>query len=257
VPALGFNTNARAEKIVKIYALIDPRDGTAFYVGATSRRLSARLSGHMTEACHLQTRNARCEVIRAIAAAGARPEIDALEIVQPGDWVEAEQFWIANLRAMGVVLTNRAMGGPGSLGALQSPETKLRRQLAAKGRDMTALHTPSVRAAASKRMRHDIEIDGVRYSGIAEASRQTGIPKSTIYYRLDVGLAQRLTRRKGDKVRKRKGGIPKGLAHSRRRPVLIGAESYWGIVDAAQRLQVAPSTVHRWLISGRAQYISK
>ncbi|MEI9995093.1 MAG: hypothetical protein WDM91_10895 [Rhizomicrobium sp.] len=238
-----------------IYALFDPRDYSAFYVGATTRAICRRFGSHVHDALHLQIQSPRCSRIRAIAADGKRPEAEALEVVPFEKWVEAEQFWIVLFKYLGAELTNRAIGGPGSSGTKQSPATQRRRSVAALGRDMSAVQTPAAREKAASALRHAIEVDGVRYSGIKVASSATGLAYSTLQYRLDVGLdAERLTPRKGDRRRSRKGGLPQGAAHPRSRPVIIADTAYWGIAGAARAIGVDVATVHRWLKVGRARY---
>jgi hypothetical protein len=194
-------------KPVHIYALINPLDQTAFYVGATTRTLGLRLSSHRNDAVQLKMGSAKCDVIRVIEAQGRRAEIVELEVAPFDDWVAAEQFWIAYLKGLGASLTNRAIGGAGATGSRQTKDTQRHRSEAAQGRDMSALHTPDVRQKAVAGMRHAIIIDGVRYDGIAVAARALGISHSLVHRRVDLGQYQRLTPRKNGNVIKLKGGM--------------------------------------------------
>lgn len=180
------------ERPVVVYGLFDPRDGSIFYVGVTTKRLCNRLASHVNDSRHLKMVGDRYERIRSIELAGMRTEIAELETVSSIDWPEAEQFWIENMRSLGFVLTNKSIGGPGALGTRQSAATKLARQVAAIGRDMSKLHTKEVREICASKLRHPVVINGVTYPGIKKAAEATGIPYSTIHYRLKKGLAFKL-----------------------------------------------------------------
>lgn len=81
--------------LVKIYTLIDPRDGCVFYVGATSKELSQRLSGHMYR-----------ERIKAIKSVGLRPNILIVDEVKPSLSGQREWEWIERYRSWGYSLEN-------------------------------------------------------------------------------------------------------------------------------------------------------
>jgi len=245
----------QADKLVSIYALIDPRDQTPFYVGVTSKKPKVRLSSHLNDACYLEMKGGRYDIIRAIALSGHRAEIVELETVKLCNWVEGEQFWIEYLRFLGARLTNIGTGGPGGFGAKQTKETQLRRQASAKGRDMSPLHSPEIRERVATSLRHKIEIDGVVYSGIKAAAREIGVSYGALHYRLDVGLAKRITPRKNNNERKRKGGLPCGAKHWRSRPVTIDCKVYCSRTAVAVAFGVSQSVVGTWLVNGRAQYI--
>lgn len=96
-----------------IYGLADPRDGALRYIGKTSRGLAYRLRGHVRESKRGETRRERW--IAKLASAGMRPDIFEIEVV-PGDWSDAERFWIAYFRAIGADLVNLTPGGEGATG---------------------------------------------------------------------------------------------------------------------------------------------
>ena len=60
-----------------IYVLIDPRDGSIFYVGRTTMRLNRRLQGHVKDG--RRKRTTKGEYIARILADGLRPEIREIE----------------------------------------------------------------------------------------------------------------------------------------------------------------------------------
>ena len=100
-----------------IYALFDPSgDSPRIYVGKTSRDLKWRLSGHMTAS---RSKDGRLvsNWISSLSERGIKPSAALLETVPAdGDWAEAEAFWIASLRSIGIPLANLTDGGEGNVG---------------------------------------------------------------------------------------------------------------------------------------------
>jgi hypothetical protein len=241
------------EKRVSIYILTDPRDSTAFYVGATSRTTGHRLSSHIHEAVKLQTKTEKSEIIRNIMSDGCRPEITEIESAGGDEWAEAEQFWMEYFRSIGCVLVNISLGGAGAFGARQTESTrKLRREVAI-GRDMKSIHTEAIWEANAAKKRHRIKIDGVIYGGIKVASVALGRPYSTVQNMLDTGRGERLD---GPKVgyEKTKVGMASGSRHGNSRPVVIDGKEYWGLTGAAREIGVHLSTIQGWLKCGKAEY---
>lgn len=112
-----------------IYALIDPENNEVRYVGKTVN-LKARFHRHCNPVIDNYTHSA-CWV-RSLKI---KPEMITLEEVPHGeDWVEAEQFWIAYMKALGARLTNLSFGGEGPLGIKQSQATCDKRSNSLKGR---------------------------------------------------------------------------------------------------------------------------
>jgi hypothetical protein len=235
---------------VQIYALIDPRDKTTFYVGATTRTLGLRLSSHRNDAVKLRIDTQKCDAIRTIEAAGERVQIAELETAHE-DWAEAEQFWIGYLRFLGSRLTNIASGGPGATGSRQTEQTRQRRRDAATGRDMSQAHAPVAREKAASKLRHAVLIDGVRYDGIAVAARALGISHSLVHRRIDLGTYQRLTRRKNGNVLKLKG-MRSGVDHPHSRPVEVDGVAYVSRLAACKALRISQSVMKTWILNGRA-----
>lgn len=184
-----------ADKMVRVYALIDPTNNEMFYIGVTTRLLSRRLGSHVNDGRFPKSGSRRCDRIGRILALGAKPVAVEIEQVEPRCWPEAEEFWIAYFRSIGVELTNIGTGGPGAKGAIQSDVTQKLRRAAAAGRNMAHLHTPEMREVAASKMRHPIEIDGVVYPGIKQASRMIGIAYGTVYKMVTTGKARRVITR--------------------------------------------------------------
>lgn len=247
IPNLGA-VNALV-KPATVYALVDPRDSSPFYVGVTTRGIITRLSSHINDSINLNMRGARYEAIRAIHAAGLRTEIVDIETVPHSGWVEAEQFWIGYFRFIGAELTNVATGGPGATGAKQSLKTQQRRRDAAVGRDISHLRDPTVvaRAAASN------------------VSAQTG-RKASPEARLNMSLAKRGEKHNNwgkkfstetlAKMSAAMKGIkrPSGEDAVWKRAVLVEGVEYYSVKYAASSLSVYASTIRRWLAVGKAIY---
>jgi GIY-YIG catalytic domain./AP2 domain. len=98
-----------------VYVLVDPRDGTWRYCGVTRNSLVKRLGQHVSPH-ELQRRRPVAVWLREMVAAGMRPFIMLVERVPGAEWREAEQRWIAELRARGCPLLNGDDGGTGSEG---------------------------------------------------------------------------------------------------------------------------------------------
>jgi hypothetical protein len=111
-----------------IYALLDPRDESVRYVGATRKRLSQRLRHHEQSRHAAHNTAPRYEWLRDLAAAGLRPRIQELEVVPELRKAEAEQRWIEHYRGLGSDLLNvkRGGGGPSSSAVRQrwTPEQR-------------------------------------------------------------------------------------------------------------------------------------
>lgn len=115
-----------------IYALIDPRDGYAKYVGKTVQSSKQRLSAHISFA-RKKAHTFSARWILGLLKSGQLPEIAELETVE-SDWQEAEIFWIAYLRYLGCTLTNHTGGGDGLHMHRHSDEAKLNMSIAQKNR---------------------------------------------------------------------------------------------------------------------------
>lgn len=249
IATYGMNGNSAV-----VYGLFDPRNGQIFYVGVTTQRLCNRLSGHYGQALNLMSAGPRNEIIRSIRAEGLFVEIAELETVHISRWVDAEQYWIQTLRFVGAALTNVAAGGPGNSGSQQSKETQLRRQRAAAGRDMSAVHSPESRRKARDGLAHKIIVEGQEFSGIRAASEATGISYGTLHRRLDLGIYQRITPRLRGKPSTLKGYIS-GEKHHNARPVMVEGRCFPTVIAAAKAIGLHPTTMLRRLRSGAAVYL--
>lgn len=109
-----------------IYGLVDPDSDRIMYVGATTRSLSRRLYGHMSES----RRKPDLPKSKWIKSLGERrPGIVLLEVAGV-NWRESEQRWIERLPG----LLNAARGGAGCPPTPKSPEHVAKVQAALQGR---------------------------------------------------------------------------------------------------------------------------
>jgi hypothetical protein len=106
-----------------IYGLVDPDSRAVRYVGYTRQPLAERLKYHLWDAkrkraCHGKTRKAVW--IRSLVR--RRRALEAV-ILQSGvgEWMAAEQLWIATFRAAGMDLLNMTIGGRGVRKSVKLP----------------------------------------------------------------------------------------------------------------------------------------
>lgn len=116
---------------VRIYALVDPLDGFAKYVGKTTATLRTRLNGHLSDVRRGRVYIPRHRWIQFVLSKGVAPEIIELEVCGSADWQEYEKFWISYLRFLGCPLLNATDGGDGISSHRHSTETKDKQRAAA------------------------------------------------------------------------------------------------------------------------------
>ncbi len=143
-----------------IYVLHDALDKSSrCYVGKTTRSVAVRFYEHQKRARDKKDRV--CNWIRAVKDRGGQLAFAVLEVVADAQWVEAEQFWITSLRALGIPLANSTDGGDASSyvlsqearekiaaskhGVPRSPETRAKLSAARKGKPGTP-HTDQTKA---------------------------------------------------------------------------------------------------------------
>jgi group I intron endonuclease len=99
-----------------IYALIDPTNNEARYIGKTINP-KGRLSGHIKRT---RRNNFHCQnwILRLRPLI---PEMIILEEVSQDDWQKAEPFWIEYFKYLGARLTNMVPGGRGFGSGSQHP----------------------------------------------------------------------------------------------------------------------------------------
>lgn len=99
--------------MIRIYALVDPRDNEVRYVGKTKQTIKKRYQQHL-KAARLRTDESwRTHWISKLLRLGYSPRIELLQEVPVTDWRKAEQYWIGYYRSIGCRLTNGTVGGDG------------------------------------------------------------------------------------------------------------------------------------------------
>lgn len=110
--------------IVRIYVLVDPRDGEFRYVGKTTQKIETRIVAHLQDKskCH------RVNWLNELKREGLKPDCFVVEEVDgEWPWQESERFWIRYLRKIGANLTNNTIGGDGVPGLPQETREAMRR----------------------------------------------------------------------------------------------------------------------------------
>lgn len=121
-----------------IYALIDPRDQTIFYVGQ-SRRGSYEPEWYIKSAHRGSTQRKVKAKLRQIHLLGLKTEWCILE--ETDDLDIAETFWICSLLATGANLTNMKFGGYGAK-STRHPDTGKNISKARKGQPNLSARKP-------------------------------------------------------------------------------------------------------------------
>jgi len=110
----------------KIYSLQD-ENGNIRYIGKTIKRLSVRLSKHLSDARN-GIKNHRCNWIRSIMTKGSWPAIFLIGEVE-GNGCKEEIAWIKYFRDEGINLVNETNGGEGTFGRIYIVSAKTRKKL--------------------------------------------------------------------------------------------------------------------------------
>lgn len=145
-----------------IYALIDPRDGRAFYVGATTRGLK-RIHEHAKRQGLKTDEKWNWQKAQKIKSLPPRhPDLPFdFRILKTFDnkddpW-KAEDDWIKAYRLLGEPLLNRLPGGrKPNLGIIWSAETLAKMSAAKRGRQLSPEHRANM-ASAHKGKKHSAE----------------------------------------------------------------------------------------------------
>lgn len=107
-----------------IYALIDPRDGTTKYIGATSTGLR-RYTQH-TQSYYLVKSTRKNNWIKSLLSQNLLPELKILQYCEKNDLCKLEEHYIKSFKDTGVDLLNHNSCGYGTRGEVKSSEEKKR-----------------------------------------------------------------------------------------------------------------------------------
>ena len=106
-------------KTTFIYGLLDPESYKIRYIGKADRPKS-RYSAHLSD----PYKNHKANWVRSLLAQGKKPVLRILQEVGIDEWKFYENYWITELRANGVNLTNNTNGGEGCDGYKHTTEHK-------------------------------------------------------------------------------------------------------------------------------------
>jgi group I intron endonuclease len=99
-------------KLVKIYALSDPRNNQIRYVGKTVMTLKKRLYHHLWDLKRC-TNHHKKHWIEKLLESGDAPKILLLDEVDKDGWQFWEKYWISQMKCWGFDLVNYHEGGSG------------------------------------------------------------------------------------------------------------------------------------------------
>ena len=105
--------------------------GMPRYVGRTVARPQTRLASHLWEARSL-SKTYKSRWILSMLGRGLSPKIIVIQVVVGLAHIE-ECIWIAAFKNAGARLTNLTIGGEGSVGNIQSDESRRKKSLALRG----------------------------------------------------------------------------------------------------------------------------
>jgi hypothetical protein len=122
-----------------VYTLTDPRNGMPFYVGKGHGK---RCEAHLDEAKYYTKRKSKkLNKIRKLMSLGMKPIITKVEEnVSDAQAIDFECFLIAEMRDIGIPLTNMTDGGDGAQGYKHTEEYKQMMSQRFKGRIITEEH---------------------------------------------------------------------------------------------------------------------
>jgi len=132
-----------------VYTLSDPRNGTPFYVGKGHGK---RCEFHLDEAKYYTKRKSKkLNKIRKLMSLGMQPIITKVEEnVSDAQAIDFECLLIAEMRDIGIPLTNMTDGGDGAKGYKHTEENKRLASERQKNRVMTEEHKQRMRKPKSE-----------------------------------------------------------------------------------------------------------
>ena len=140
-----------------VYTLTDPRNGMPFYVGKGHGK---RCEFHLDEAKYYTKRKSKkLNKIRKLMSLGMKPIITKVEEnVSDAQAIDFECLLIAEMRDIGIPLTNMTDGGDGAKGYKHAEENKRLASERQKNRVMTEEHKQKMRKPKSEEGRKNIAL---------------------------------------------------------------------------------------------------
>lgn len=184
--------------MIYIYTLSDPISNEIRYVGKTIN-IEKRFYKHITEN---RNNTYKEQWINGLKSKGFVPKIEILDIVDDGDWIFWEIWWISILKSWNIKLTNISVGGEGSplsnetknkirlskigtkgrLGTKNTEESRLRMSIARKGKKQTKEHVENRSKSCIKEINIErLEIEYDKNPSYEHLSKIFNLSKSKIY----------------------------------------------------------------------------
>lgn len=112
------------QRIIYIYALVDPRDNRIRYIGKTVN-IKKRYEQHLYWFTGTNPRKERW--IQNLKDKGLKPELDVIEECDRSSWIEREKYWIAHYREVYPDLTNISDGGECSWDSIKARNKRVKK----------------------------------------------------------------------------------------------------------------------------------
>lgn len=140
--------DATPEKLVAIYALIDPRDNDIRYIGRANCEIE-RFKAHLTDTYE----SYKVRWIAKLKELNLQPILQVICRVPEIEWEETEKMFIAFYKSIGCRLTNLSAGGDGlSVMAPKSPEFRRKRSINQSAYIKTQEFKPIIKKIALKNL---------------------------------------------------------------------------------------------------------
>jgi hypothetical protein len=160
-----------------IYVLIDPRTNTIKYLGKTIQSLNKRLTCHMAD----RTKSKKSSWIKSLKIQNLKPVIKLIDVVEE-NWEFWEEYWITNIKMLGIELLNHTNGGEGMYGYIPTEETRKKWSKAFTGRKLSQEWKNNIGISTSKSIKVYTIEGKIKYffKSILKASKELKIQKSHI-----------------------------------------------------------------------------
>lgn len=185
-PSYNLNTRRTMQDKLCIYILEDPSEvSQTIYVGYTINS-DRRFKRHIEEATSNRPERNRYRNcwIRSLLNRGVMPKMIILEEINDENWQEAERYYIAYFKYIGLKLCNDTNGGDGTLGMKHSNETKEKMRHAKLGTTKTDISKDKVSHQIIKdNIFEIIELYSAKYS-LREIAQLFDANHQAVAYRL-------------------------------------------------------------------------
>lgn len=177
-----------------IYALYDPRDGRARYVGYT-KNFANRMGYHYRDT----KRKLQCSTqpwLLELAELGMLPVGRIIEKLEPGvSWEERERFWIAHFKAQWEPLLNETGGGYGTLGRRWTLSPERCQQISKRNKQVWLNRTPEQKQAALDILKANWKPWSYKWEKAGKTQGEIASEKRWAYEELRIKHSERMKKR--------------------------------------------------------------